>query len=86
MHNYSKQWSEVTDPGMPWQFDAIEEWNGLEIGGILPVACHGFGFIAIGKLEEDPMTPKVFFKDDFDPEAGYWMDLFEVMDDERQNS
>jgi hypothetical protein len=85
MADFSKQWCEINDPEMPWDFDVIEEWNNLEIGYVKPMICEGFGFIAVGKLEEDPMNPKVFFRDDYDAEGGYWMNLFEVMDDERQN-
>jgi hypothetical protein len=79
MADFSKQWCEINDPQMPWDFDIIEEWNNLEIGYIVPMICEGYGFVAIGKLSSDPMMPKVFFPDEYDGEDGRWVDLTDLI-------
>jgi len=53
MVEFSKQWCDINDPGMPSDFDIMEEYHKLEPGSYVPYICEGFGFIAIGHDEDD---------------------------------
>ena len=85
MAEFSKQYCELHDMGFDGDFDVYGEFNKLEVGNYIPMICEGFGFVAIGKFEDDPETTKVYFRDDFDNEGGTWVDFYEVLDDERQS-
>ena len=85
MAEFSKQYCELHDMGSNGDFDVYEEFGKLEVGNYVPIICEGFGFVAIGKFEDDPETAKVYFRDDFDNESGTWVDFYEVLDDERQS-
>ena len=54
MAEFSKQWVEKNDPEMGWDFDieaiASEMPNSTMTN---PYICEGFGFLAIGKDEND---------------------------------
>jgi len=49
MADFSKQWCDINDPQMPFDFDIEEVANNLEPNYYTPMICEGFGFIAIGK-------------------------------------
>ena len=49
MADFSKQWCELNDPKMPWDFDIIEEANKLKPNTHIDIICEGFGFDQIGK-------------------------------------
>jgi hypothetical protein len=49
MAEFSKQWCEINDPKMPWDFDIEEIANKLEPEYGLSYICEGFGFTFIAK-------------------------------------
>lgn len=74
MADFSKQWCEVNDPKMPWDFDIEAIWDDLLVGNYMPFICEGYGFTAIGKLREDPKKVMVFVpKSTMD--EGEWVDF-----------
>ena len=52
MADFSKQWCEINDPEISWDFDIEEIANGLEPEYGLPYICEGFGFAGIAKDKE----------------------------------
>jgi len=50
MADFSKQWCDINDPEMPYDFDIIEEYNKLSEGEWIPVICEGFGFLGIANI------------------------------------
>ena len=52
MAEFSKQWCEINDPDMPWDFDILEVAEQLEPEYGLPYICEGFGFTYIAKNEK----------------------------------
>jgi hypothetical protein len=85
MAEFSKQYCELHNMGSNGDFDVYEEFDKLGVGNFIPVICEGFGFVAIGKFEDDPETVKVYFREAHDSEDGTWVDFYEVLDDERQS-
>ena len=53
MAEFSKQWCEINDPEMPWDFDILEEFEKLPKNHYISIICEGFGFIAIMRDYED---------------------------------
>ena len=53
MAEFSKQYCELHDSEMSHDFDIIEIADGLEPEHYTPIICEGFGFIAIGKNENN---------------------------------
>jgi hypothetical protein len=53
MADYSKQWCDINDPDMPWDFDILEEFGKLPKNNYISIICEGFGFIAIMRDHED---------------------------------
>ena len=53
MAEFSKQWCELNDPEMPSDFDIMDEFHKLKDDCYVPYICEGFGFIAIGRNEND---------------------------------
>ena len=53
MADYSKQWCELNDPDMSFDFDILELFEQLSINDHIDVTCEGFGFIAIARDYED---------------------------------
>ena len=53
MADFSKQYCELHDSEMSHDFDIIEIADGLEPEHYTPIICEGFGFIAIGKNENN---------------------------------
>jgi len=52
MADFSKQWCEINDPEMPYDFDILEEAAKCKPNYSIGYICEGFGFIAIGRDEE----------------------------------
>jgi hypothetical protein len=53
MADYSKQWCELNDQDMPYDFDILEEFGKLPKNNYIPIICEGFGFLAIMRDHED---------------------------------
>lgn len=53
MAEFSKQYCELHDMGFEGDFDIMEEFHKLKTDHYTPYICEGFGFIAIGKDEND---------------------------------
>ena len=53
MAEFSKQWCEINDPEMPWDFDILEEFDKLPTNHYISIICEGFGFIAIMRDHKD---------------------------------
>jgi hypothetical protein len=51
MAEFSKQWCEINYPGMPGDFDILEEANKLIPNSYIHMICEGYGFVAIAKDE-----------------------------------
>ena len=51
----SKQYCELHDVGFPHDFDIWDEYDKLEPDTYVPYICEGFGFIAIGKMDDECM-------------------------------
>lgn len=70
MAAFSKQWCEINDPEMPWDFNILEVAEELEPEYGLPYICEGFGFTFIAKDEKgniilgfpDYITSKMDYK------------------------
>jgi hypothetical protein len=56
MAEYSKQWCDINDPEMPYDFDIMDEYHKVKPGSYVPYICEGFGFIAIGKWDDNDET------------------------------
>ena len=52
MAEFSKQYCELHDMGVDGDFDIMEEYSKLKPGTYVPYICEGFGFIAIGKTDD----------------------------------
>jgi hypothetical protein len=50
MADFSKQWCEINDPEMLWDFDILEEAHKLKPDYYVSIICEGFGFDAIGNV------------------------------------
>jgi len=48
MAEFSKQWCEIHDPQMSWDFDIDEIATEIPRGYYKPIICEGFGFVGIG--------------------------------------
>ena len=55
MAEFSKQYVEKYQPDMGWDFDIEEVSNQLDPNHYVPMICEGFGFIAIGKMDDNCM-------------------------------
>jgi hypothetical protein len=53
MAEFSKQYCERNDMGFEGDFDIIEEHSKLTPGNYVPYICEGYGFIAIGKTDDN---------------------------------
>ena len=51
MAGFSKQWCEINDPEMPWDFDILELAERLYPDSWMFSICEGFGFTIIAKNE-----------------------------------
>jgi hypothetical protein len=53
MADFSKQYCEIYDPEMSFDFDILEEAKHIQPGHYISMICEGFGFLAIGKDEDN---------------------------------
>jgi hypothetical protein len=53
MADYSKQWCELNDSDMSFDFDIFKEFEKLSKNHYISMICEGFGFIAIMRDHED---------------------------------
>lgn len=53
MADFSKQWCDLYDPEMPYDFDIEEIVDELDPGYMNNTICEGFGFIAIAKNNDN---------------------------------
>ena len=53
MADFSKQWCDLHDPEMPYDFDIEEIADELDPGYMNNAICEGFGFIAIAKDDDN---------------------------------
>jgi hypothetical protein len=80
MAEFSKQYCEANNMGKG-DFDIMEEWIALAPGYVTMQICEGYGFTAIGKLEDDLTQPWLYMPDPFDDnEDGHWYTLEEIME------
>ena len=83
MADFSKQWCEINDPDMPWDFDIFEVVKELNQNYYIPYICEGFGFSAIGKFAEGI---KVYYRNwdaESDEQQGEWVTLDNVIKKEQ---
>jgi hypothetical protein len=52
MADFSKQWCEQNNFGMPGDFDILEEAEALNPNSYIDIICEGYGFNAIAKDEK----------------------------------
>jgi len=76
MAEFSKQWCEINDPGMPGDFDILEEANKLNPNSYIPMICEGFGFVAIAKDETDEILLGIR---DWDTDTMSWVPYNEIV-------
>jgi hypothetical protein len=53
MADFSKQYCEKHDPEMSWDFDIFQMAKSVQPEHYIPIICEGFGFVGIGKDEND---------------------------------
>ena len=83
MADFSKQWCEINDPDMPWDFDIFEVVKELNQNYYIPYICEGFGFSAIGKFAEGI---KVYYRNwdaESDEQQGEWITLDNIIKKEQ---
>ena len=78
MAEFSTQYCEISEIGFHGDFDVYKEWDNLQVGYHIPIICEGFGFNAIGKLEESPDKVMVHFWD-YEKEEGRWVDFNQIL-------
>jgi hypothetical protein len=55
MSDFSKQWCEVNDPEMPYDFDILEVFSRLKYNTWERWRCEGYGFGAIANIDGECM-------------------------------
>jgi hypothetical protein len=76
MADFSKQYCEIYDPEMSFDFDILEEAKHIQPGYYISMICEGFGFIAISKDENNEILLAVPTKDG---EYVHWKEYNEVI-------
>lgn len=79
MAEFSKQWCELNDPDMPWDFDIVEVANNLKQNFYKPYICEGFGFSAIGKFGDGIRVYMINWDAESDEQQGEWIKLEELL-------
>lgn len=82
MAEFSKQYCDKNESEMTPDFDIIEIADSLEAGSYLPIICEGYGFIAIGKDEENEIflaMPSGGISEDGNTLVD-WKPLFEIIE------
>jgi len=83
MADFSKQWCDLNDPEMPYDFDIVEEHNKLQPGYSIPWICEGFGFVMIGKGHSDEILLAI--PDDEDHNYINWIEYDEFIKEYKMN-
>ena len=73
MADYSKQYCEICDPGLPWDFDLEEEFSKLEKGYALSIICEGLGIYTIAVETDGSRHVLVSAVVEWD-DGGRWID------------
>jgi hypothetical protein len=55
MADFSKQWCDINDSDMPSDFDIDEIFSKLKTNTYENWICEGFGFVAIGNMDDSCM-------------------------------
>jgi len=76
MADFSKQYCEIYDLEMSFDFDILEEAKHIQPGHYISMICEGFGFIAISKDENNEILLAVPTKDG---EYVHWKEYNEVI-------
>jgi hypothetical protein len=76
MADFSKQWCEINDPEMPYDFDIKEIFKRLGLNSYENWICEGFGFVGVGNVNGDCM---LLMPTDDEPEMGQWLSYDEVI-------
>ena len=76
MAEFSKQYCELHDMGFEGDFDIIEEASKLKPNYSINYICEGFGFIAIGKTEDDEIVLAI---PNFDDNTMTWKAYDEIV-------
>ena len=56
MAEFSKQYCEIYEPQLGWDFDIEEEATNIPKGHYKPIICEGFGFLGIGVRMDGTIT------------------------------
>jgi hypothetical protein len=84
MADFSKQWCDIYDPEMPWDFDIEAEAENIPKGHYKPMICEGFGFYGIGvRLNGDI---ELLFVDATDEESLVQIDYKKYMENQKLKS
>ena len=83
MADFSKQWCDLNDPEMPYDFDIFEEHNKLQPGYSIPWICEGFGILAVAKGHNNEML--VAISDDDDLDYIHWKEYDEFIKEYKMN-
>ena len=78
MADFSKQWCDINDPEMPYDFDILEEFGKLPKNHYIPMICEGFEFIAIMREGEDACL--LAFYDDSVDGGVVWEEYHQFID------
>lgn len=76
MADFSKQWCEIHDPEMPWDFDILEEAAKCKPNYAINYICEGFGFIAIGRDNEGEIVLAI---PNYDDNTMVWKSYDEIV-------
>ena len=76
MADFSKQWCDINDPEMPYDFDIMEEYSKLETGCSVSMICEGFGILGIAKGHNNEVLVAIY-PDDSD--YIYWIEYDEFI-------
>lgn len=74
MAEFSKQWCDLNDPQMPGDFDILKIAEELEPNHYMSMICEGFGFIAIGKADNNEIVLAIPTGESFQDENGQYFD------------
>ena len=77
MADFSKQWCDLNDSDMPYDFDILEEFGKLPNNHYTSLICEGFGFIAIMRTDVDICL--LAFYDDSVDEGVVWEEYDQFM-------
>jgi len=71
MADFSKQYCEKYMSGLPGNFDIIEVFNKLKEHSSIDLICEGYGFVSIGK-DQEQSEPILLFSFRMAIQEGYW--------------